>query len=336
MKKIFFNSTAFIILIILTFLFFVFIKTSFTFSKISVDSSNTKGSLPVYLLPELEDLPDQKTDQVNILLLGIRGEGDPFGGLLTDALMLVSLNQKTNKVALISLPRDLYIPLPNSDKRDKLNAVYAWGYEKGGVGTGINYIKDTISRITGLYVSNAIIINFKAFEEFIDAIGGVDVNLKADFIEDKQWWCDTQGQNCRAFFLPKGKNHLNGETALFYVRSRFSSSDFDRARRQQEVFLAVKQKVFSLGFIANPLNALRMLDLLGNNVRSDMGINKMTELITYAKKSEISLDDVTTFVFDNTSEEGILYAKYLDGRYILLPKTGNFSEIKKKCLELTE
>ncbi len=329
MKKILLNSGSFIFLIFIFFFAFIFLKTSFTLSKITTDIKDKNKEL-IYLLPELDDLPEKTNNEFNFLLLGQRGEGKPFGGLLTDTIMLVNINQSTNKTALISLPRDLYIPLPDSRKRDKINAVYASGYEKGGVGLGLKYIKDTVSRITGLYVDNVAVVNFEAFEEIINAIGGIDVYLKEDFIEGKQWWCDEDGNNCRDFFLPKGDNSLDGKKALFYVRSRFSSSDFDRARRQQEVLLAIKQKVFSLGFAANPLNIFEILDILGNNVRTDMGINEIKEIISYLKNNSANLKDLQSVVFDN-GPDGLLYSRYLNNQYILLPKAGNFSEIQKRC-----
>ncbi len=334
MKKTFLNSTFAILLVFAIFLALVFLKANFTFSKISVNSQGSGHELPVYLLPELGDLPKPNNAQLNILLLGQRGEGEPFGGLLTDSLILVSLNKNKGIVSLISIPRDLYVPMPNSSQRDKINAVYAWGYEHGGIAKGIRYIKDTVSRVTGLYVDNVVIVNFKAFEEFIDALGGIDVYLKNDFLENKQWWCDEHGRNCKSFFLPKGKNHLDGRTALFYVRSRFSSSDFDRARRQQQVLLAIKRKAFSLGFLTNPANVLKFLTLLGDNVRTDMSRTRMMQLFSYFKDGKFNLDNIRMFVFDD-SPQGFLYAKHLNGRYILLPRTGDFKAIQRKCLEIT-
>jgi LCP family protein required for cell wall assembly len=333
MKKILLNSGSFIFLIFIFFFAFIFLKTSFTLSKISTDIKDDDKEL-IYLLPELDDLPEKTDNEFNFLLLGQRGEGEPFGGLLTDALMIISINQSNNKMALISLPRDLYIPLPDSRKRDKINAVYASGYEKGGVSLGLKYIKDTVSRITGLYIDNVAVVNFEAFEEVVNAVDGIDIYLKEDFIESKQWWCDEDGQNCREFFLPKGNNHLDGETTLFYIRSRFSSSDFDRARRQQEVFLAIKQKVFSLGFASNPLNIFEILDILGKNVRTDIGMSEIKNVASYIKNNPASLENPQSAVFDN-KPDGLLYSRYLNNQYILLPRAGNFSEIQKECRALT-
>ena len=332
-KKIFINSFIGFCLIVCAFIGFVFLRTSFTFSKISADSSDKEA--PIYFLPELEDLPSKDKNQLTFLLLGQRGEGQPFGGLLTDALIVVNLNKNNGKITILSLPRDLYVPIPNSTKRDKLNAVYAWGYEKKGVGLAMNYIKDTVSRITGLYVDNAIVINFDGFEKFIDAIGGITIELKENFIEDKQWWCDENGKNCRAFVVPEGKNVLDGEKTLFYIRSRFSSSDFDRARRQQQVLLAVKEKLFSLGFLANPLNIIKMLDLLENNIRTDAKTSDITEFIDYYQKKNIDFNNMTNYVFDNGSD-GYLDAKYVNGIYILVPRTGDFTAIREKCLDLVK
>jgi len=332
-KKNFLGSFLGLFVIIAIFISFIFLKTSFTFSKITTDSLGA-DDLPIYLLPELEDLPQDDENQLTFLLLGQRGEGMPFGGLLTDAITVANINKESGKVVLISLPRDIYIPMPDSDsERDKLNAVYAWGYEKGGAAMGIAYAKDTISRITGLYIDNVAVVNFEGAENLIDAIGGIKLTLQDDFIEGKQWWCDEEGQDCAPFIVPKGESVLDGETALFYMRSRFSSSDFDRARRQQQVIIGIKKKLFSLGFLANPLNILKLLDVVENNLRTDLSALEMKSLIKLYQGLDVDLDNIKTFVFDN-GPGGYLDAKHINGQYILIPKTGNFDGIKEKCQDL--
>jgi len=332
-RKSFLGTFLGILIVIVVFISFIFLKTSFTFSKITTNSID-KNDLPIYLLPELEDLPENSEDQLTFLLLGQRGEGMPFGGLLTDAITVANINKITGKVTLISLPRDIYIPMPNSDdEREKLNAVYAWGYEKGGVSMGIAYAKDTISRMIGLFIDNAIVINFEGTEDIVNELGGITITLDNDFIEDKQWWCDEEGENCKPFIVPKGEQTLDGETALFYMRSRFSSNDFDRARRQQQVMIAIKKKLFSLGYLANPLNILSLLNVVENNIRTDLSASEMKSLAKLYQNSNIDLDNIKVFVFDN-GPGGYLDAKHINGKYILIPKAGNFNEIKDKCQDL--
>jgi len=108
----------------------------------------------------------------------------------------------------------------------------------------------------------------------VDALGGVTIYLDKPFVEDKQWWCDENGENCRPFivncrpFIVKaGKQTLDGETALLYIRSRFSSSDFDRIRRQQQVLLAIKDKVLSLGVLANPVKINELFNIIADHIK---------------------------------------------------------------------
>lgn len=119
-------------------------------------------------------------------------------------------------------------------------------YERGlANGGGIDMAEKVISKITGIYIDKTVVFDFSAFKEIVDAVGGIDIYLEKPFKESSQWGYE--------FSLPAGNNHLNGEQALYYVRSRYSTNDFDRARRQQEVIIAIKNKALTLGFLTNPL-----------------------------------------------------------------------------------
>ena len=292
-------------------------KTGFTFSQITINN-NGGGKLPIE-----QPIQDKDPDRVNILLLGIRGEDDPHGGLLADSLMLVSIKKSTGQVALISIPRDLYITIPGTALHEKINAVYAYGEKiKRGSG-GILYCKVVVSEISGLYIDYAISVNFEAFKETIDAIGGIDIYLDKPFVEDKQF------TNEIILNLPAGKNHLDGTTALYYVRSRYTTSDFDRMKRQQQVLLAVKERALSLGVLANPVKIYNLLGILGRNVRTDMGMPEIQEMIRLASTADT--DNIITKVFD-TSAEGLLYSARADnGAYILLPVGGSYEKIRAVC-----
>lgn len=292
-------------------------KTGFTFSQISIDN-NGGGFLPIE-----QPIKEKDPDRVNILLLGLRGEDDPHGGLLTDSIMLISLKKSTGQVALISIPRDLYVKMPGSDEQQKINYAHALGEEKKRGGGGIIYSKAIVSEVSGLYIDYAVSINHDAFKEIVDAVGGVDVYLDKPFIENKQFTDEI------ILELPAGKNHLDGKTALFFVRSRYTTSDFDRMRRQQLVLVAVKDRVLSLGFLANPVKVFNLLSILGRNVRTDMGMGEMQGLISLA--SGIESSNIARKVFDTTSE-GLLYSNHADnGAYILLPVGGNYDKMREAC-----
>jgi len=293
-------------------------KTGFTFSQISIDFSNSGGKLPVE-----QPFQSKDPDRLNILLLGYRGADDPNGGMLTDSMMLVSLKKSTGQVALISIPRDLYVTIPGTQIKEKINFAHAYGEEKQPNGGGIAYSKAIVSEVTGLYIDYAVSINHQAFKEIVDTVGGVDIYLDKPFVENKQF------TNEMILNLPAGPNHLDGTTALFYVRSRYTTSDFDRMRRQQQVLAAVKDKVLSLGFLVNPVKIFGLLDILGRNVRTDMGMNEMQDTIRLASSADTQ--HLTKRVFD-TTPEGLLYSTTAsNGAYILLPVSGDYSQMREVC-----
>ena len=318
-------------------------KTSFTFSQISVKNSNA-------VTVEEEPTPQPDPDRVNVLVLGLRGEGDPNGGLLTDSLMVVSIKRSTGQVALLSIPRDLYVTMPGETYKEKINFAYALGYEKQGAAGGLLYSKIAVSRVTGLNITYAVSFDHMAFKEIVDALGGIDVTLDKPFVEDQQWIDGGDTGSSSAFFIqtdtattskgvvttqkwvfkiPAGTSHLDGNTALYYVRARYSSSDFDRARRQQQVLLAIKNKAMSLGVLANPIKISQLMDSLGKNVRMDAGAGDVINLLSLYPK--LDTKNITHKVFD-TTPAGLLYqSQSSSGAYILLPLGDNFDRIREAC-----
>jgi len=296
-------------------------KTGFTFSQMSVDEDNPAAVLP---LGEKAFTPTPDNDRLNILLLGLRGEDDPNGGALTDSIMIFSFKKSTGQTALISIPRDLYVEIPGMNgKKEKINFAYAHGYDKNGVAGGLYLSKIAVSRVSGLFINQAIVVNHEAFREIVDILGGIDVYLEAPFQEKSQFAKEI------LIDLPAGKNHLDGATALYFVRSRFSTSDFDRARRQQKVLLAIKDKALSLGFLTNPGKIFQVLESLGRNVKTDISFSDISSFITIAQK--IDTNKVIHKVFD-TTPDGLLYATHSEnGAYILLPVKGDFSQIQQAC-----
>jgi len=302
-----------------------FLKTSFTVSQIKDWQSDAR------VLPFSEPLPQKDPDRINILLLGIRGTGEEnTGDLLTDTVVLVSIKKSAGQLALISVPRDLYIPAPGLGKKEKINFAYAYG--------GLDFAKKVISYTTNVYIDHALVSNFNAFQEVIEALGGVNVYLEYPFEETFQWaqegreenryWFKKEigGEEKWVFHLPAGQNFLDGQTALYYVRSRFSTSDFDRMRRQQQVLMAVKDKALSLGVLANPFKIYELLDILGKNIKTDMNLKDIKNLINLVFESDT--EHIRTKVFD-TTPEGLLYQTFIDGQYVLLPIGDDYNKIQE-------
>jgi len=331
-------------------------KTGFTFSQIQTD----KEDLSFLISNESMATPEPDMDRLNILLLGLRGEDDPNGGLLTDSIMVLSYKKSTSQIALISLPRDLYVLMPGEKYKEKINFAYALGFEKKGAAGALLYSRVAVSQATGLYFDYAISVDHKALKEAVDILGGVEITLDKPFIESSQWIKGGDIGSSPYFFIknethsttsvateklatsseilipqkwvfeiPAGTSRLDGKTALYFVRARYSSSDFDRVRRQQILLTAIKDKAFSLGFLGNPVKIYQALETLGNNVRTNVPLSEVPKFISLAQK--INSKDVVHKVFD-TTPEGLLYSAYAsNGAYILLPRGDDFSKIKEVC-----
>ena len=315
------------------------LKTSFTISQITRDTWKNVANL----LPSTEFQPQKDPDRINVLLIGIRGPEDPGEGkLLADAIILVSFKKSTGQIALISIPRDLYVKMPYSFKKDKINAAYALGEEKHWRGGGLKYMKEAVGWVTGVYIDYAVSIDFKGFEKLIDALGGIEIYLAKPFEESIQWsgegweedahWFkkEIDGEEKWVFYLPAGQNVLDGKTALYYVRSRYSTNDFDRMARQQQVLLALKDKLLSLGFLANPFKIYKLLDIIGKNVITDFPLTDLKKFINIAKSIDLDKVKIKKKVFQ-TGKNELLYASKINGLYVLLPKGNNFARIREEC-----
>jgi LCP family protein required for cell wall assembly len=322
-----------IILLLVGFFSLFFFKTSFTISQV-IDWTGATNILP--FVDNLPDLPEKDPDRINILLLGIRGLEDPGEGkLLSDAMILASIKKNTGQIALISLPRDLYVKIWCTQKNEKINFAYAQG--------GLDCAKKTVSLVTGLHIDYAVSINFKALKEGVDALGGITIYLDKPFEESFQWakegWEEDEhwfikeinGEEKWVFYIPEGENHLDGQTTLYYVRSRYSTNDFDRMRRQHQVLIAIKEKALSLGVLTNPVKIYNLLDVLGKNVRTDISLAEIGNLINLT--SDLDKENIKRKFFD-TSPAGLLYQTFINEEYVLLPVGDNFEQIQKACRDI--
>jgi len=334
----FFKKLILLVAILLSFAFvssaFAVYRAGSTYVKIS-DSNNpiwdnilsflplNENSFVGKLLASDESILKQDAERINIAVMGIRGKDDPDGGLLADTIMIASINRESNELALISIPRDLYVKVPYTETMAKINFVHAHGEVNGG--QGITLMKEILEDVTGLDIHFAVTINFEAFKETVDILDGITVHVPRDLSETQQW----QGQ---PFFMPAGDQKMNGETALLYARARYSTSDFDRAKRQQEILVAVGNKASNAGILLNPVKMNAFLDVIGDNVKTDMKAWEMKEMIEIVK--ELNLGSVNKRVFDST-EAGLLEDKITEiGEYILVPRGSTYSQIHEVCSDI--
>jgi|WetSurMetagenome_2_1015567.scaffolds.fasta_scaffold01419_10 polyisoprenyl-teichoic acid--peptidoglycan teichoic acid transferase len=278
-------------------------------------------------------LKNEETGRVNILLLGMGGKGHD-GAYLTDTIMLASLDVKNKKVSLLSIPRDLSIPVEGQSDWTKINNINAFAEAKEA-GSGGVAISQAVSDILDIPVDYYVRADFDGFKNIIDKIGGVDVNV-ADILDDYSYPIDGQEDNPDYYarfehlHIDKGLQHMDGSLALKFARSRHGAgaegSDFARARRQQLILEATKQKLMTAGILLNPVKLSEIIGELNNHVDTNLQIWEMIKMWSMFKG--ISRDDIINKVIDN-SADGLLYQTINDkGAYVLLPKNGDFQEIK--------
>lgn len=291
-------------------------------NKISTANRSMIGQLSDLFFSQGRLLKGEKDDRINILLLAIGGEGHS-GENLTDTIMIISFRPSDNSVALLSVPRDLYVQVPNEQYFSKLNAVHAYAEAKKA-GSGPDAIKEKITEITGLPIHYYARVDFTGFKEIVDAVGGVNVTIPNSFFD---YW--------HKISFSAGTETMNGDRALAYVRARYiegpEGGDFKRAGRQQQVLLALRDKVFSVNTALdfNKINGI--IDSVSNNLRTDMDLGEIKRFYEIART--VDRNKVNSVVL-TTGPKGVLVGStvVMGGvpASILKPRLGdqNYSEIQ--------
>lgn len=270
-------------------------------------------------------LKGERDGRINILLLGRAGEHYP-GKNLTDTVMIMSIDTDTKQVALLSLPRDLYVPIGGSGLYTKLNSLYQYGLSSG---EGTAPLKESIEQITGEPVHYFMTLDFDGFEKIVDTLGGISVDVVRDFYDTRY---PGKNYSYETFEIKKGWQTLDGATALKYVRERHNDpeGDFGRAKRQQQVIQAIKSKAFSLGTLFNVVTLNNLLDTLGESVKTDMSLEDMARFLELSRT--LDTQNVTTVVIDAWKKESLLRVSHVQvgsvAAFILVPRVGNWSEIQ--------
>ncbi|TMD99488.1 MAG: LytR family transcriptional regulator [Chloroflexi bacterium] len=258
--------------------------------------------------------------RVNVLLLG-RGGYENDAPYLTDSIMAISIDPVTNRVMMLSIPRDLvvHMNLQSDSNRiwtNKINAAYEVPYtniiccvakQYSGQNGGGMAAEHEVGKITGLTFDRFIAIDFKAFRDMVNALGGVDVCLSTN-LDDPLYPDYANGYH--PIHFKAGCQHLNGEQALEVARSRHAiqpqqSSDFGRAKRQQDIMQAIKQKATTVnGFAKAP----QLLSALQKNINTDMSLTDMKAIYDWGK----NLPDSSIIRIALTAPSGAADGNFLD------------------------
>lgn len=277
-----------------------------------------------------KQLIGEENDRVNLVLLGMGGESHE-GGYLTDTMMLASIKPSTKQISLISIPRDLTAPVSGWKKINSINA-YA---EQKNPGSGGIATTDALAELFQEPVTYYIRVDFSGFERIIDEIGGVEINVENSFDdytypikgreEDPDYYSRFEHLHFDA-----GLQKMDGETALKYARSRHAlgseGSDFARARRQQLLLEAVKEKLLSRQTLLNPAVLTKLISEFNQDISTNLSSWEMIRLWGLVKDSK--REQIINKVLSDAPNGLLVSGTGQDGAYILTPRSGNFSEIQ--------
>lgn len=285
----------------------------------------------------------RKTDGViNVLLLGVGGDGHD-GPQLTDTIIFASIHPEKNRITLISIPRDLWIP----QAAMKINSVYE--------SEGLSSLRQLISRISNQPIHYVALMDFRGFVKAIDVVGGVTLTVERSFddfeypdeerkedlcgrtIEEASVRIATQSPTivfpCRYHHVhfDKGVQSMDGKRALIFVRSRYAKgdegTDFARSKRQQKVIKAFWEKLLTPSIFLNPFAIAKLYDIFQRSVMTDVKSSELLDFLELAQKmrrAQISSSIIDESLLVNPSPT------FYEGLWVLIPRKGNddFSEIQ--------
>ncbi len=271
---------------------------------------------------DVNKLKGEGDGRINILLLGIGGPGHD-GSDLTDTILLASVDPVNHKTALLSIPRDLWVKIPG-DGYQKINAAYVYGKQQSKAKSeadkdadGLKLLDQTLSPIIGVPIHYHAVVDFAAFKQTVDAVGGVTFNVPETLYDPTIAW-ENHGNS---YIAKQGTQTFDGARALLYARSRETSSDFARGQRQRQLIVAIKDKVFTLGTFSNPVKISNLLSSLGNNVYTDFSLKDMTAL--YKISGKISSSSITSLDLV-TAPHALVTTGNMNGLSVVEPKAGLF------------
>lgn len=313
----------------------------FSFNAIAVKLSNSDSGFfsDISLVAQIKHLAESSSkslvgegnDRINVLLLGMGGLNHQ-GGTLADTIILVSLKPSTKQVSMVSFPRDLSVPIEGRGN-GKINSVNAYA-EKKEVGSGGLATAQTLEGLLDISIPYYARVDFKAFVDLVDEFGGVkvyvehvlnDYSYPVSGREDAEDW-DSRFEH---LYLDVGWHDMDGSLALKYARSRHSSgiqgSDFARAKRQQKVIEAVKNKFKDSSFIFKPSLVSGVLQSLNENIITNLEIWEIMRLWNLVK--DVDKNKITNNVLSDSPSSLLASMVSTSTGYILYPRAGNFSEI---------
>ena len=259
--------------------------------------------------------PWNGTARLNILLMGIdRRPGETGLAYRSDTMMLASFDPVTNELGILSIPRDLYVPIPGYSAPQRINSALPLG-EQQRAGFGPTLAMQAVQANLGMGVNAYAVIDFTALMKLVDDIGGIEVDVP-EAISDYQFPSMDYGYD--PLVLQAGLQHMDGYTAQKYARTRHGSSDFDRARRQQQVLFAIRDRILSVNSLPQLIiQAPSLYASVSQNVYTQLSLDQMIQLVLWLK--DLPADHIHTGVMD---EHYVQNYTTEDGAEVLVPYPG--------------
>jgi LCP family protein required for cell wall assembly len=292
-------------------------------------------------------LKGEKNGRVNILLAGNSADDLGHDGAeLTDSIMIVSIDTRKNEAFMMSVPRDLWVDIPGHGHH-KINEAYVDGErdkfsESGYAQGGMGLLQKVIAKNFDIPLHYYALINYNAFRDTVNAVGGVDVVIDSS---DRRGLYDSNflAREGGPLKLSNGPHHLDGDLALKLARARgdgartygFPASDHDRTKHQRQLLLALKEKAFSTGVLVNPVRLSSLMDALGNNVKTDLKLSEVKRLVEIGQK--VSDSKIASIGLNDANGKNLLKSyRSSSGQAALIPAAGmdDFSEIRNYLRQL--
>ncbi|MCH8518264.1 LCP family protein [Candidatus Gracilibacteria bacterium] len=302
---------------------FVHTVQGLQFHVFSFSESTQKNTFISQLSNTFSGDRENKIEKNTYILVTGRGGGGHEGADLTDSILLLGIDHKRELISFLSFPRDLYVDFPGTRNHGRINAVYQsflyLGHEEA-----ISRVKEVVKNVTGIQADYSVDVDFQGFKEIINAIGGVEVTLENNFVDNR---FPNNNFGYQTFILRKGTWNLDGEVALMYARSRYSTSDFDRGLRQQQIISGVRKKISDLGYIRDRRKIMELYEIVRDNLTTDIPLTEMVR-IGLALRSWNTTDMLNANYHDNCRRGsqceagGLLYTPFRDefgGQSVLLP-----------------
>jgi LCP family protein required for cell wall assembly len=274
------------------------------------------------------DLKHDVNDYTNIVLLGDGGHVRD-GADLIDTIMVASIDFDGKTVSLMSIPRDYYVW---SDKYGdaKINELYRNNKNEMGEEEAYDIYQDVAGEVSGLDIQYYLRVDFGAFVEVVDSIGGITIDVKEAIYDP--YYPNESDNGYTVFEIDAGFQEIDGETALKFVRSRKTTSDFDRAARQQQVLMAIKDKALSGNVLTSPSKIKKLYQSISGNINTNVTLREMLALASFAKDFDRENMVMKVLHDDPSRDGGFLYTperKYYNGQFVLVPDGVSLDMIHK-------